>query len=89
MSFDPYHCVELRWGDDSQACPDQQGKRRWYAVQAQMRREVDRSGSGSVPDGATAGPQEVDIRGLIAQMPGRAPWVQRMPGSASDRRALQ
>lgn len=83
MSFDPYHCFELRWGDDSQACPDQQGKRRWYAVQAQMRGQVDRK------TGVTAGPQDVDIRGLIAQMPGRAPWVQRMPGSASDRRALQ
>ncbi len=31
MSFDPYNCVELRWGDESPACPDQEGKRRWYA----------------------------------------------------------
>ena len=80
MSFDPYHCVELRWGDDGTGCPDQAGKRRWYAMQAQMRREVDRSGSASVPDGTLAEPQDADIRGLIASMPGRAPWVQRMPG---------
>ena len=23
LSFDPYNCVELRWGGDSAACPDQ------------------------------------------------------------------
>ena len=74
MSFDPYHCVELRWGNDGPGCPDQAGKRRWYAVQAQMRREVDRDSH------ELAEPQDVDIRGLIASMPGRAPWVQRMPG---------
>ena len=28
MSFDPYHCVELRWGTDGSGCPDQAGKRR-------------------------------------------------------------
>lgn len=83
MSFDPYHCVELRWGDDGPGCPDQSGKRRWYAVQAQMRREVDRDRH------TLAGPQDVDIRGLIAQMPGRAPWVQRMPGAAGGGVALQ
>jgi hypothetical protein len=31
MSFDPYNCVELRWGGDGSGCPDQAGKRRWYA----------------------------------------------------------
>jgi hypothetical protein len=83
MSFDPWHCVELRWGDDSPACPDQSGKRRWYAVEGAARHEVDRE------SGATAGPQDVDIRGLIASMPARAPWVQRLPGSTADRRAFQ
>ena len=83
MSFDPWHCVELRWGDDSPACPDQSGKRRWYAAEGAARHEVDRE------SGATAGPQDVDIRGLIASMPARAPWVQRLPGASGERRALQ
>ena len=78
MSFDPYHCVELRWGDDGPdqlgACPDQAGKRRWYALEEPARHEVDRDSH------LPAGPQDVDIRGLIAAMPARAPWVQRMPG---------
>jgi len=74
MSFDPYHCVELRWGNDSPACPDQAGKRRWYATEEQARHEVDRDNH------LSAGAEDTDIRGLIAAMPARAPWVQRMPG---------
>lgn len=75
MSFDPYHCVELRWGRDSTACPDQTGKRRWYANEQQVRHITD-------PDsGAMAGPGDADIRGLIAAIPARIPWVQGLPGS--------
>ena len=77
MSFDPYHCVELRWGDDGTGCPDQAGKRRWYAVEQVARHEVDRDA------GLTGGPQDVDIRGLILAMPARTPFVQHYPG---DRR---
>jgi hypothetical protein len=74
MSFDPYNCVELRWGGDGMGCPDQAGKRRYYALEEQARRVID-------PDsGAVAGPADADIRGLIASMPARAPFVQRMPG---------
>jgi hypothetical protein len=76
MSFDPYNCVELRWGGDGVGCPDQAGKRRYYALEEQARRVID-------PDtGAMAGPQDVDIRGLIMAMPVRTPWVQRMPGDS-------
>ncbi len=74
LSFDPYHCVELRWGTDGTGCPDQAGKRRWYAAEERARHVID-------PDsGAVAGPQDADIRGLIAAMPARAPFVQRYPG---------
>jgi hypothetical protein len=74
MSFDPYSCVELRWGDDSPACPDQAGKRRYYALEEPARHQTGRD------NGETAGPEDVDIRGLIAAMPARIPWVQRYPG---------
>jgi hypothetical protein len=74
MSFDPYNCVELRWGDDGPACPDQSGKRGWYARQEQARHVIDRD------SGRMAGPADVDIRGLIANMPARVPWVQHYPG---------
>jgi hypothetical protein len=75
MSFDPYNCVELRWGDDGSGCPDQAGKRHWYGSEEEARRVID-------PDaGTVAGPPDVDIRGLIMAMPARTPWVQPMPGS--------
>jgi hypothetical protein len=74
ISFDPYHCVELRWGDDGSGCPDQAGKRRWYALEARARGEVDRDTH------ALGNPQDVDIRGLIEQMPARTPFVQKYPG---------
>lgn len=74
MSFDPYHCVELRWGIDGSGCPDQSGKRRYYAMEERARHVID-------PDtGATAAPADADIRGLIAAMGPRTPWVQYMPG---------
>ena len=77
LSFDPYNCVELRWGGDSAACPDQAGKRRWYALEQTARNEIGRDEQGTATQ--MAGPQDVDIRGLIAAMPERVPYVQYMP----------
>jgi hypothetical protein len=74
MSFDPYNCVELRWGGDGSGCPDQAGKRRWYALEEQARHDIDRD------KGLQGGPADVDIRGLILSMPARAPFVQHYPG---------
>lgn len=77
LSFDPYNCVELRWGTDGTGCPDQAGKRRWYASEEQARHVTD-------PDSRTvAGPADTDIRGLIAGMPARSPFVQHMPGDGA------
>ena len=78
MSFDPYNCVELRWGDDSPACTDQAAKRRWYAQEQPARGEIGRDEQGAATE--LAGPRDVDIRGLIASMPERVPYVQYMPG---------
>ena len=76
MSFDPYHCEALRWGD-TEGCADGDAKRRWYDCEAPMRAEIGR-------DEGTAGraitPADVDIRGLITNMPQRTPFVQRYPG---------
>jgi hypothetical protein len=80
MSFDPYHCVELRWGADGHGCPDQAGKRRWYKNEQQARHVID-------PDAGTmADPADADIRGLITSMPARVPWVQKMPESGAEQR---
>ena len=78
MSFDPYHCVELRWGSDGSGCPDQDAKRGWYQREQQARNEIERDEQGAATQ--LAGPQDVDIRGLIASMPDSLPFVQRYPG---------
>jgi len=77
MSFDPYNCVELRWGNDGSGCPDQEGKRRWYALEQAARNEIGRDEQGAAT--MIAGPADVDIRGLIAAMPDRVPFVQHFP----------
>ena len=87
MAYNPNDCVELRWGGDSAACPDQAGKRRWYAMEQTARNEIGRDEQGTATQ--MAGPQDVDIRGLIAAMPDRVPYVQYMPGPAQSRPTLQ
>ncbi|MFN7729887.1 MAG: hypothetical protein ACK5P7_12085 [Bdellovibrio sp.] len=42
LSFDPYHCVELRWGASSwelQTCGDSQIKRLWYTREQRLRNQ--------------------------------------------------
>jgi hypothetical protein len=79
MSFDPYMCEALRWGDASAAsCNDGAEKRRWYDAEAPMRAEIGRDEGGGAVQPIT--PADVDIRGLIAAMPPRPPFVQRYPG---------
>ena len=78
MSFDPWNCEALRWGDTRAAsCKDGDAKRRWYDSEAAMRAEIGRDEGGA---GGTITQADVDIRGLIASMPARAPFVQRFPG---------
>lgn len=46
MSFDPYDCIELRWGaegDEAQSCTDGEAKRRWYAAEQRLRNQPDRT----------------------------------------------
>ncbi|CBW25956.1 putative exported protein [Halobacteriovorax marinus SJ] len=46
LSFDPYHCVELRWGieDESSAyrCQDSEEKLEWYLQEQGLRNTIDR-----------------------------------------------
>jgi hypothetical protein len=47
LSFDPYHCVERRWGADDPAelatCAEDQTKRAWYVAQARLRHQLVRT----------------------------------------------
>lgn len=46
ISFDPYHCVELRWGatsaDELSSCHDDAIKRLWYANEIWLRNQIER-----------------------------------------------
>ncbi len=47
MSFDPYHCVERRWGASDPAelatCADDKHKTAWYVAEARLRNQVVRT----------------------------------------------
>lgn len=46
ISFDPYHCIELRWGaegDERDGCPDGKDKGKWYAAEQRLRNQPDRT----------------------------------------------
>jgi hypothetical protein len=47
MSFDPYHCVELRWGateaSELASCADGSTKREWYRGEQNLRNQLERT----------------------------------------------
>jgi hypothetical protein len=46
MSFDPYQCVERRWGAEGgelASCADSADKRAWYAAEQTLRNQLDRT----------------------------------------------
>lgn len=47
LSFDPYHCVELRWGASSQqeldSCRDDANKLAWYKAERGLRNQTERT----------------------------------------------
>jgi hypothetical protein len=47
ISFDPYNCIELRWGatdaDELKSCRDDSNKRAWYEAEQNLRNQIDRT----------------------------------------------
>jgi hypothetical protein len=46
MSFDPFHCIEMRWGaegDERQSCPEGRDKGKWYEAEQRLRNQPDRT----------------------------------------------
>jgi len=68
MSFDPYHCPELRWGapaDSAEAatCPDEAVKRDFYEKEQRLRNRIDREYGAATPlSVGPAEPPDVDVR---------------------------
>jgi hypothetical protein len=89
ISFDPYDCIELRWGADGkerETCTNGEKKLRWYEAEQHLRNdparmtsasydidELEQSRKGSDP------PSPVDVRALIENMPWQVPFEPMHP----------
>lgn len=80
MSFDPYHCVELRWGaispQELSSCRDTPNKREWYRREKWLRYQWERRYdarmdysleelTGPKPGAGIANPPDIDIVGYL------------------------
>jgi hypothetical protein len=85
LSFDPYQCVERRWGASAQAelatCPDNTLKIAWYEAERALRNQIDRAYEARMdftlaelkepgPGKGVAAPPDTDARKLLlARLP--------------------
>lgn len=76
LSFDPYHCAELRWGASDQeltTCPDDRNKMDWYQAQQRLRNQIERTYDarmdydlrGTATKLGVASPPDVDVWGYL------------------------
>jgi len=94
ISFDPYHCIELRWGAEGAeraSCPDGKAKLKWYEAEQRLRNQPDRTydlqmgfdldelGRHVKGSGLDA-PPPVDIKALIDAMPNQVAFQPMKPG---------
>lgn len=71
LSFDPYHCPELRWGappnsPELASCPSDTKKQEWYEKEQRLRNRIDREYGAPTP--LTSGPltpAPIDFRALL------------------------
>ncbi|HEY0107013.1 MAG TPA: hypothetical protein VGB91_13090 [Rhizomicrobium sp.] len=83
MSFDPYHCVERRWGASDPrelaSCADGPAKRAWYAAEQRLRNQLDRTYdvemgfsldelTAHVPGSGVDAPPDTDVRTYLWTM---------------------
>ncbi len=93
MSFDPYLCIEHRWGAtgaEAETCPDGERKEAWYAALERLRNQPDRTYN--VPMGFSLddlqhhakgsgidAPPDIDIKALIDNMGSRTRFTGMSP----------
>ncbi|MCE9522229.1 MAG: hypothetical protein K8S25_07325 [Alphaproteobacteria bacterium] len=81
LSFDPYHCIERRWGAtlpaEAMTCSDDAIKTEWYAAEQNLRNQIDRTydarmdfginelKQGPGPGRGVATPPDIDVRGYL------------------------
>ena len=93
ISFDPYHCVELRWGAadaERESCTDGKAKQRWYEAEQRLRNQPDRTYdlamgfnieelNRHVKGSGIDKPPPVDIKALIDTIPDRVSFGGMVP----------
>jgi hypothetical protein len=75
LSFDPYQCIERRWGDMNAAtCSDNSTKRAWYDAEQSLRNQLERTydarmdftlGELQARKPGIADPPDTDVRGYL------------------------
>jgi len=80
LSFDPYHCVERRWGatepGELASCRDGSGKRAWYLAEQRLRNQTERTYDvrmdfslaqlrSGVTGSGVATPPDIDVEALL------------------------
>lgn len=83
MSFDPYHCIELRWGarvpQELASCQDDSSKRAWYTAEKWLRYQSERRYdarmdyslselTGPLPSAGVAAPADIDVVGYLKSL---------------------
>ncbi len=94
MSFDPYDCVEHRWGATAAAelstCANTASKNRWYTAMQRLRNQIDRTYEARMdftvqqlesraPGSGTDIVPDIDVRRVIDDMPYRKPITTMAP----------
>jgi len=84
LSFDPYHCIEFRWGANTpqelSSCRDNNNKQRWYQQERWLRYQWERRYdarmdysldelNGPKPGAGIAQPPDVDIVRFLMSQP--------------------
>ena len=81
FSFDPYQCVERRWGAallELATCPDTVSKAAWYEAQQNLRNQIDRTYEAEMdftlaelktpgPGKGVSAPSDIDVRGFLVE----------------------
>jgi len=96
MSFDPYQCVERRWGatDPSElaTCRDGANKQAWYAAEQNLRNQIERTYEAEMdfpleelrtpgPGKGVATPPDIDVRAYLVSVQGARPAAPRQASS--------
>lgn len=99
LSFDPYHCIERRWGAtqpvEVMTCSDDATKTEWYAAEQPLRNQIDRTydarmdfalsdlKQGAGPGRGVAVPPDIDARGYLTGLVARRNMSVRPPQPAA------